>query len=179
MLTTIGRHAKEEDGLIDLLLACHRRIRSFTDIASRLAAASEASETDIADAARRVHRYFAIALPLHVQDEEQSVMPRLAPLDDEVARALTTMAAEHAEHTEPLARLLGIVAELAAVPGAHARWSTPLGDTAAELRRHFEPHLRREETLIFPAIARLLTADDQATMVTELRRRRDATGFPA
>lgn len=177
MLTTIGRRASRA-GLIDLLLACHTRIRTFTDIASRIAAASEAPEDDIADAAMRVHRYFAIALPLHVEDEERSLAPRLAELDPAVARELEVMATEHAEHAEPLARLLAMASELASTPSAQPRLAAPLAATAAELARLFEPHLRREEAVIFPAVQRLLGADSQAAILAELRQRRAATGAP-
>jgi iron-sulfur cluster repair protein YtfE (RIC family) len=172
MLTTIGRRASRE-GLIELLLACHARIRAFTDIASRIAAASEAPEADIADAAKRVHRYFAIALPLHVEDEERSLAPRLAGLDAAVGRELVAMTTEHAEHVAPLARLLDLTAELASTPSAHARLAAALASTAAELTRQFEPHLRREEAVIFPAVERLLDAETQAAVFAELRQRRE------
>ena len=59
------------EGPLELLLGCHQRIRNFTQLASRVASGEPASDADVADAARRVHRYHAIALPLHQADEEQ------------------------------------------------------------------------------------------------------------
>ena len=64
-------------GPAELLLACHGRIRWFTALAARLASAEPASEASVADAALRVHRYHAVALPLHQADEELSIARQL------------------------------------------------------------------------------------------------------
>ena len=65
------------DDPVDLLLACHMRIRHFGQLASALPGAQEAGAADVIDAAQRLHRYFTVALPLHVADEDESVRPRL------------------------------------------------------------------------------------------------------
>ena len=67
---------KSEDA-VDLLTGCHDRIRHFTGVAVKLAHAQGESPEQIVQAAAGVHRYYAISLPLHEADEEQTVRPRL------------------------------------------------------------------------------------------------------
>src|SRR5512140_1897216 len=75
----LGKSATQvEQDAVDMLLACHQRIRNFTGIALRLAEVEGAGAPEIANAAEAVHRYYAIALPLHEADENESVYPRLS-----------------------------------------------------------------------------------------------------
>jgi hypothetical protein len=76
MLIKIGPQ-KEISDIVDLLLECHERIRSFIGLAGRLANCGPVSDTEVSDAAARVVRYFSESLPLHVADEEESILPRL------------------------------------------------------------------------------------------------------
>ncbi len=140
MLTRLGARPAEGD-LVDLLLDCHQRIRTFTDLAARLAAAERPAAGEVRDAAARVHRYFSEALPLHARDEEESILPRLAGRDAEVDAALARMRAEHAEHGAPVGAVLGLCAALRDDPSRHAELAPALGVAAAELRRHFDHHL--------------------------------------
>src|SRR5690606_27503113 len=77
MYVTIGKKNPKTD-LIDALLECHERIRTFIDVAQRIATSPNAPPEEIREAATRVRRYFDEALPRHVADEEQSILPRLA-----------------------------------------------------------------------------------------------------
>lgn len=171
MLTRLGKPPAHGDA-VDLLLECHDRIRSFLAMARRLAEARGATPEEIAGAAGRVHRYFTQALPLHAEDEERSILPRLRGRDPEVDRELATMAREHAEHEVPLGALVRACAALAEDPGRHAALAPDVGAAAAELERHFAAHLAREERVIFPALRRLLGPDADAAVVGEIRARR-------
>ena len=75
MLLTIGRRRQAVD-LPDLLLDCHERIRHFSTLAVRLAR-EDASDDERRGVAAGVARYFEQALPLHVRDEDESILPRL------------------------------------------------------------------------------------------------------
>ncbi len=86
--------------VVDLLLECHTRIRSFTTLAARLASTPGLAAAEVAEAAAGVHRYFTQALPLHARDEEESVLPRLRGRDPEVDRELAEMVHEHRGHEE-------------------------------------------------------------------------------
>ncbi|HZZ84139.1 MAG TPA: hemerythrin domain-containing protein [Anaeromyxobacteraceae bacterium] len=176
MLTRLGARPTEGD-LVDLLLDCHQRIRTFTDLAARLAAAERPSAEEVRDAAARVHRYFSEALPLHARDEEESILPRLEGREPEVDRALSRMRAEHAVHGEPVGAVLALCAALRDDPARHAELAPALGAAAGELRRHFDGHLELEERVIFPAVRRLLDPDAEERARGELRARRapDAT----
>lgn len=171
MLVGIGSKKKPSD-MVDMLLDCHERIRSFTALALRIAGAEGAADPEVAESAAKVRRYFTVALPKHVEDEEESVLPRLVGKDPEVDRALRQMEEEHGRHEAPLRRLIEICAELSSHPERLPSLRAELGEVAATLRDEFEPHLAAEEGIVFPAMRRHLSAQSQEEMVRELRRRR-------
>ncbi len=178
MLTRIGPQQPAGD-IVDLLLDCHARIRSFTELAVRLAAADSSPPAEIAEAAGRVRRYFAEALPLHALDEEESILPRLAGRDPELDQALVAMHRQHAEHREVLERVVSLCAELEARPERHGERAGDLARAAEALRVHFDRHLAPEEATIFPAIRRLVPAEERRKMESELRARRRSGAQPS
>lgn len=171
MLTRLGAPATPEDA-VGLLLECHQRIRTFVALARRIAAARPDERAGVAEAAARVARYFGQALPLHALDEEQSILPRLRGRAPDVDAALDAMAREHREHERPVAEVVEACDALARDPARHAEVAPALRRAAAELEAHFVEHLRREEAVVFPAIRRLLSPEDDAAIVRELRARR-------
>ncbi len=172
MLHSIGKKAESEQ-IVDLLLACHGRIRSFLALATAIAEPDAGEPAEIVEATARIRRYFRVALPLHVEDEEQGVLPRLQGRSPALDAALDRMCEEHHEHVGPLRDLLASCDSLAAEPGA-ARARASLSRAAKVLGDAFEPHLAAEESVVFPAIVALLTDEEQRAMVIELRRRRQA-----
>jgi hypothetical protein len=108
-----------DDDALDLLLACHGRIRSFTSLAVTLAGGRGLADAEVAEAAGAVARYFGVALPLHVADEDESLMPRLlaAPAARALDEPLRTMEREHVEIEAHLAAFVPVWEELAAEPG--------------------------------------------------------------
>ncbi len=172
MLTSLGR-APGGESLVESLAACHQRIRRFVELAAVIASpdAARRPARELGEAAAAVHRYFAIALPLHVADEDLSLTPRLVGRDPVVDAALARLAVEHADHEPALARLCELTSALAADPARHAALGPVLAPLAAELRAGFEAHLALEEAVVFPAVAGLPAAD-QAAIVRELRDRR-------
>ncbi len=173
MLTNIGRPAAAGDA-VDLLLECHERIRSFLALARRIAEANHSEPGLVAEAAARVGRYFTEALPLHAQDEEVSILPRLRGLDATVDAELETMAREHREHDRPMRELVAACERIARRPESLRNLAPLVGRAAAELERHFVLHLGREETVIFPAVRRLLAPSADAAIMREIRERRAA-----
>lgn len=171
MLTALGKPAAPNDA-VDLLLECHGRIRTFLALARRLGGARGAAPDAVADAALRVERYFTLALPLHARDEEESIAPRLRGRDRAVDAELETMVREHREHERPLSALVGACAALARDPGRHGELAATVERASEELERHFAPHLAREETVIFPAMRRLLDQAADTAIVKEIRLRR-------
>jgi iron-sulfur cluster repair protein YtfE (RIC family) len=162
--------AREHD-LVDLLLECHERIRKFVALARTAGESTDAPSDQVVDACASVERYFVEALPLHVRDEEESLVPRLSGHSRALDDALSMMESQHAEHGPQLSALLRASAAVRAAPEALAL-RAELVHTAEELERAFSAHLQLEETQIFPAIRTALPADVQASIIKELRARR-------
>ena len=173
MLLQIGRSAEQET-LVALLLACHERIRRFSRLALTLAERDDLASSELVSAVEGCARYFAEALPLHVRDEEDSVMPRLLGLRPELDEALDAMRAEHRGHEPGISALLGALDALRASPSEGARQR--LREVAEPLVRELEEHLRAAEARIFPALRELLSADEERAAIAELRARRSTIG---
>ena len=155
-----------------LLLSCHERIRSFTALAVRLASAEPATELTVSETAGRVHRYHAIALPLHQADEEQSIAPRLeraaAPA---LLEALARMKREHVALDEVISGLLPLWQSLAAEPGRRGELAFVLAREVARAQDLWAVHLAAEEEIVFPAL-RSLQASELSCITGEIRARR-------
>ena len=171
MLINIGSSNDASD-ITSLLLACHDRIRFFIDLAVRLADTHDANDDEIRGAAERVVRYFSESLPLHVQDEEESVLPRLRGRQALLDRALDGMRDEHRSHEPALESLLKTCRILETSPERLPELRRELADTAALLAGEFKAHLTSEEEIVLPAIRSLLTEEDRLSMLQELRNRR-------
>jgi iron-sulfur cluster repair protein YtfE (RIC family) len=171
MLRPKSQKLTREDDLLALLLDCHERIRRFAALARTAGERGNAPEAQVVDACASVERYFTQALPLHVQDEEESILPRLRGLAPEVDRALDDMASQHTAHALHLPAMLAASASVRAEPSAPDRRAA-LAEVAVALEQELESHLQLEETVIFPAIRALLPAAVQAEIVKELRARR-------
>ena len=171
MLIQIGP-PKDPSDVVDLLLECHERIRSFVALAIRLGNAENPSADEIRDAAARVIRYFAEALPLHVADEEESILPRLSGRERDLDRALADVHREHSEHEPLLEALLRTCRDLHDSPEKLAELRQSLETTASTLQRDFLQHLDAEEKVVLPAIRQFLTLEEQAAILRELRARR-------
>lgn len=171
MLIGIGSKKPPED-VVDLLLDCHTRIRSFSRLAVRIAERTEVADAEIAEAAARVRRYFSVALPLHVADEEESIVPRLTGRDPAVDAALARMEEEHEGHEEDLRRLVAICAALEEAPATLPSVRAELAEVGTRLVRAFDEHLRSEEETIFPALRSFLPKSEREAIFAELRARR-------
>jgi iron-sulfur cluster repair protein YtfE (RIC family) len=170
MLVSIGKRQRTGE-LVESLLECHGRIREFCELARALGQRRDLAASDVVDGCARVERYFVEALPLHVEDEERSILPRLQGRRADLDQALLRMQAEHEQHQHLLAELLSACRALAAAPEL-PRWREALTSAALALSQEFEPHLRLEELLIFPELGQLSEAE-RGIIKQELRARRD------
>src|SRR5687767_1769374 len=132
MLIRIGSRAGGGDA-VDELRACHDRIRSFTALARRLGETPGVPPGAVADAAARVRRYFAEALPRHVEDEEHSILPRLRGRSLALDTALAAMHGEHAAQGPREAELIALCDQLIADPTRHAAVADALTAVARDL----------------------------------------------
>lgn len=157
---------------LELLLACHERIRRFSGLALKLARAKGAPEHEVRDVALAVRRYFDEALPLHVADEEESLAPRLRARSEHLAATLERLAEDHREHQHDLALLVMLCAELADDPTRLDERRTQLEDLAQRLASEFERHLAFEERELFPALTELFSSEARRELAAEFRARR-------
>jgi hemerythrin-like domain-containing protein len=161
------------DELNDLLLGCHQRIRHFTAVASKLAHAQGATPREIQDAAEAVYRYYAVSLPLHEADEEDSLRPRLSSVaDPKMQHALAAMHDQHMAIDDLLERLLPLLRLVGNNPDVLADAGGEMCSIAGALTEMFNAHLQMEEEVIFPAVGATLTEQDRAELLREMRDRR-------
>jgi iron-sulfur cluster repair protein YtfE (RIC family) len=162
------------EDVLDMLFDCHDRIRAFVRLASRLPDAAGATIGDIAGAAESLRRYFTVAMPLHVADEDLSIRPRLheVSLPQEVRDALAAMSEQHAEIEQMLAALVPMWGSLSRRPARLAFVAASLRERTAALGAALEEHLRVEEETVFPAMRRYLSNESEEVIFREMRARR-------
>ena len=168
MLKQIGQ-AKPPD-LRQNLLDCHDRIRKFTAIALRLGQPAPIEE--VAEAAAAVKRYFTIALPLHAEDEDLSLAPRLRIAAPALAELLDKMSAEHLPIHQTIADLNPLWQSVIEEPARQREMAGRLRAPAGWLSELFQSHLRPEEEILFPQMVLALTPESSAEILAEMRARR-------
>lgn len=161
------------EGVVGLLLECHARIRHFAALAVAIAEHEDPEATELVEAAGSVVRYLTEALPLHVADEEESLLPRLRGRDAELDEALQTMHEQHQGHGPVIERVVELCSALAQAPERHGELSLPLVGASVRLRGALWVHLASEEAHVLPAIDRLLSPEEQDAIESEMRGRRD------
>ncbi len=169
MLFAIGRHPSAAE-LVELLAACHARIRHHLAIARRLATEADPPLAEVREAASAVRRYFSIALPLHIADEEHSIAPKLRA-NRVVATTMATVEDQHSTHAPMIEWLISLTERLERHPERLAEIRKPLLSTLTLLQPQLEEHLELEERILFPAVARL-DDRDQAEILAAIRSRR-------
>jgi hemerythrin-like domain-containing protein len=161
-----------EDAL-DLLTACHQRIRHFTRTAVKLAHSQGASPEDIRQAAAGIHRYYSVSLPLHEADEEATLRPRLDAVGGErVRHALIAMHDQHQAIDELIERLLPLLMLVERNPDAQHDAASEMCSITKALEGVFNAHLQLEEEVIFPAIRESLPETARAALLAEMQARR-------
>lgn len=159
-----------------MLEACHERVQRTLALLQRLrehVQALGAADEPARQAARDVLRYFDVAAPLHHEDEELHVFPRLLARGEPDVVALVQrlqhdhvcMAADWAVARKPLQAL---------AEGRQATFAD--GDNAVFERfaARYGSHIAGEESMAYPAAQVLLAPADAASMGQEMAARRGA-----
>lgn len=164
------------DDPIELLLACHDKIRRFTALTLKLrdhlakCGPGTAIDAQAREAAQAILRYFNQAAPLHHDDEEQDLFPALKQLGQTTLTAhIARLAAKHTE----LTRLWQDVQHwlLATAAGEHY----PAPDTLNEFAGHYDAHAQSEETNVYPGAAQLTPSQVLQIAAAMVARRTKAT----
>lgn len=162
------------DTPFDMLTGCHQRIRMFEDLAERLATEA-APAGEVAEAAARLCLYFGTALPLHEQDEEETLFRAMEAAGAPGADALfARLRKEHRAIEDVLATLLPKWEALRHAPERLAHERDALLEGARALTAAFAPHLAMEEDELYPLAHRTLSKEALADMLREMRARRAA-----
>ncbi len=161
------------DSPLDLLLACHRRIIGFCDTLERLQEHLQVAGADAQAqaAAGRILNYFDRAAPLHHQDEEEDLLPRMQRrLDAAGERGLVEGWRRHiaAEHVYQAEAWNALRPQLQAINEGHA---CPLDQAGTFITLERE-HVRFEEEKLFSVARRILSADDLSEMGRAMANRR-------
>lgn len=172
MLVTIGREKRALDASdpVELLIACHLRIRRFTDLARRLSESARLPAAEVAESARTLQWFFGVALPLHAIDEDLSVAPRLLArtgalgVSREVEEAIAVQAAQHPMIDHLGLELAELVELVASSPTRLDEVRVGTADIADCLAQTWDMHLTMEEETIFPAIASLPLSERDAIL---------------
>lgn len=161
------------EGPFDMLIGCHQRIRMFSDLAQRLAT-QPAPAGEVVEAASRLCLYFGTALPLHEQDEEDTLHRAMEDAGAPGVDALfARLRKEHRAIEEVLHALLPKWQALQSSPDLLVAEKDALGRGAEALWAAFAPHLEMEENELYPLARRSLAPDTLAAMLRAMRARRE------
>lgn len=156
---------------VGLLLDCHDRIRHFAGVGKKLAAAPDDTDAEsIRLAAESLVRYFEKALPLHSEDEDISILPRLGRAGAQCDEA--RMLREHEELHGLIGKLVPMWKELAEAPGKLGKLREQLSAPTGQMALLFEEHLRYEDEQVFPKVRAALNESARRKIFEEMRARR-------
>jgi hemerythrin-like domain-containing protein len=155
-----------------VLVDCHLRMRQFTALAAELAARPGATQDEVREVAGKVHRYFTVALPLHEEDEEASLFPRLLERAPELASTIAALREDHAAHARRVGALVAVCLELQTRPERSDSLREELAAAAQALADAWKLHLTAEERDLFPAVRTALNDEERAAIREEMRARR-------
>ena len=178
-VTLPGMHtpAAGFDEPFEVLAGCHERVRRSLALLLRLIDHLD-SHGDIRmaqDAARDVLRYFDLAAPAHHEDEERHVLPLLQSSADPALRAAAARLLDDHDAIRSAWSALGpLLAELA--DGQRCNDAAALKAAAQHFVHAHDGHIELEETVAFPAAARLHPAPADMGREMALRRGVAATG---
>lgn len=168
------------DEPLEMLHACHDRVRRSLDLLVRVCERVRAGRIDAAvhEAAADVVRYFDKSAPHHHEDEEQHIFPRvLSHTEDAALRAaVLRLQEDHQAMEHHWARLR---TPLTALAHGHAEAFGPEQLESAQLFTSlYTSHMELEDNLVFPAAAGLLDGDALRAMGAEMAGRRGARVRP-
>lgn len=162
--------APAQRDVVEVLLEAHVETRQVLAMADSLAASNAVVATQ--EIAAHVADYLEWLLPLHCEDEDASIEPRLKGRHPVVDDALVAMTRQHAALQGPLARLRLVCRQVANdVTRLHAL-RFELSRAAVDLRARLAEHTALEESIVFPALKRMLYVDELEDIATEMLARR-------
>ena len=156
------------DDPIELLQACHDKVRRFAGLTVRLRAhlADRGADDQAQEAAKSILRYFDVAAPLHHEDEDMDLFPALRALGQTDLNArIDELQAQH----DSLGRLWQALRPWLMAVSAGQTHEIPA--EADDFAMAYPAHAAREESEIYPAASQLSAATVQRISEAMVRRR--------
>jgi hemerythrin-like domain-containing protein len=161
-----------------MLEACHERVERTLVLLQRLRAylREQPADEPARQAARDVLRYFDLAAPLHHQDEELHVFPRLlAQGAPSVVALVQRLQQDHVLMGADWAAARSALQALA--DGPAVGFSAHEEGLLDQFAQRYQQHIEAEEGTAYPGARALLTQDDLHAMGLEMAgRRRSGNG---
>ncbi len=161
-----------------LLTDCHRRIERFLSVLVQVSAQARGGplSEDRRAALETALRYFREAAPKHTADEEETLFPRLRPLENPEVRAVLAqveaLEAQHAEADRRHAEVDRLGAAWLAAGMLSEADAARLSSLVAELAELYRGHIAVEEGEVFPAASAALGDAERHAMGSEMAARR-------
>lgn len=151
----------------EMLGACHDKVQRMLGLLERLQAhlREHGPDSQAAQAARDVMRYFDLAAPLHHEDEERHVFPLLMQSGNPAWVALAGRLQQ--EHRDMAPAWAGLRQQLEQVAAGQGR--------ALEVQvfaRLYRAHLQAEDEVAYPAACQLGSEASRADMSRDMMWRR-------
>ena len=164
------------DNPIGMLMACHRRLEARLETLTRVVEVYQQRDEERYDQAAGaiglVVRHLRGPARLHHEDEELSLVPRLAHQDAVVAQQLAALEREHELLDARWAAVLPGLLQLAGGAEPTDELVAEVAKGVASLRKGYAAHIQREDEVIYPAAKRILDAEDLAEVGVEMASRR-------
>ena len=172
----IGDHRPDFDDPLGLMESCHRRVERFLGILLRVARGPTTLDPERRRGLEAALAYFRESGPLHTEDEEQSLHPRLRdaqPSDPEGLLArIEALELDHRE-AEPLHEVIESLGQDWLEAGSLSNQDQRRLCTALDaLAALYPEHIRFEDEVLYPWAATVLSDSAVASMGVELAVRR-------
>ncbi len=175
MTSTIEFHSPGAsfDEPVEMWLACHQRVRRFAALLDRLEAHVRQSGADeeAQQSAASIRRYFNEAAPRHHEDEEVDMFPllreRCHAADPATTAVIDRVEADHLEMAALWRQLDAVLARISAGDAAALD-----RDAVARFASMYDRHIEAEETVLLPALQRVLNAEDWSRVGRAMAERR-------
>ena len=165
------------DQPLELWSACHGRVRRMISLLQRLAehVQKAGADADARTTATSIRRYFDEAAPRHHDDEEIDLFARLRGRLDQLdaehaAQVAAAIATLQADHHDLSALWKALRAPLVRIEGGAAAALDEA--TIALFVSRYQAHMQVEETVIEPALKRLLRKSDLSAIGQAMAQRR-------
>ena len=167
-------HAMNTPDALQLLEDSHRHIRAAAALAAQLGQARGKSPAELAETASRVLRYFTLGLPMHIEDEDYTLVPHLfaTSLPAEMMKHLWELGRQHEELEQRVDELVPLWAALRDNPERHFELADRLTFQGRRLQALLEDHLTLEEQQLFPLIRERLSPETLSAIGQEILDRR-------